>query len=48
MQLLEIQKTNENNRCVDCNAPSPQWVCLYRRSNHYDNCCNPLAMYVLI
>lgn len=26
MQLLEIQKTNDNNRCVDCNAPSPQWV----------------------
>ncbi|KAJ4294188.1 Zn finger-containing GTPase- Activating Protein for ARF [Kalmusia sp. IMI 367209] len=25
-KLLEIQKTNENNRCVDCNAPSPQWA----------------------
>lgn len=26
LQLLEIQKTNDNNKCVDCNAPSPQWV----------------------
>lgn len=25
-KLLEIQKHNENNRCVDCGAPSPQWV----------------------
>ncbi|PNS17434.1 hypothetical protein CAC42_7117 [Sphaceloma murrayae] len=25
-KLQEIQKTNENNRCVDCNAPSPQWA----------------------
>lgn len=25
-KLLEISKTNENNRCVDCSAPSPQWV----------------------
>ncbi|KAL1305916.1 hypothetical protein AAFC00_004059 [Neodothiora populina] len=25
-KLLEIQKTNENNRCVDCGAPSPQWA----------------------
>ncbi|KAH8724230.1 hypothetical protein GQ44DRAFT_618675 [Phaeosphaeriaceae sp. PMI808] len=25
-KLLEIQKTNDNNKCVDCNAPSPQWV----------------------
>lgn len=25
-KLLEIQKTNENNKCVDCNAPSPQWA----------------------
>lgn len=25
-KLLEIQKTNKNNVCVDCNAPSPQWV----------------------
>ncbi|KAF2107151.1 hypothetical protein BDV96DRAFT_589776 [Lophiotrema nucula] len=25
-KLLEIQKTNDNNRCVDCNAPSPQWA----------------------
>ncbi|KAK5000976.1 ADP-ribosylation factor GTPase-activating protein gcs1 [Elasticomyces elasticus] len=25
-KLLGIQKTNENNRCVDCNAPSPQWA----------------------
>jgi hypothetical protein len=26
-KLLDIQRTNENNRCVDCGAPSPQWVC---------------------
>ncbi len=26
-KLLEIQKKNENNKCVDCGAPSPQWVC---------------------
>ncbi|KAH7558853.1 hypothetical protein BM1_04990 [Bipolaris maydis] len=26
LQLLEIQKTNDNNKCVDCNAPSPQWA----------------------
>ncbi|KAF2270106.1 ADP-ribosylation factor GTPase-activating protein 1 [Lojkania enalia] len=25
-KLLEIQKTNGNNVCVDCNAPSPQWA----------------------
>ncbi|TIA21583.1 zinc finger protein gcs1 [Aureobasidium pullulans] len=25
-KLLDIQKTNENNRCVDCGAPSPQWA----------------------
>ncbi|ORX89203.1 hypothetical protein BCR34DRAFT_581873 [Clohesyomyces aquaticus] len=25
-KLLEIQKTNKNNVCVDCNAPSPQWA----------------------
>ncbi|CAA9963219.1 ADP-ribosylation factor GTPase-activating protein [Pyrenophora teres f. maculata] len=25
-KLLEIQKTNENNKCIDCNAPSPQWA----------------------
>ncbi|GAB7348725.1 hypothetical protein MBLNU459_g7462t1 [Dothideomycetes sp. NU459] len=25
-KLLEISKTNENNRCVDCGAPSPQWA----------------------
>ncbi|KAF2736260.1 ArfGap-domain-containing protein [Polyplosphaeria fusca] len=25
-KLLEIQKTNRNNVCVDCNAPSPQWA----------------------
>ena len=25
-KLLEIQKTNENSKCVDCGAPSPQWV----------------------
>lgn len=25
-KLLEIQKTNNNNKCVDCNAPSPQWA----------------------
>ncbi|KAJ4346034.1 Zn finger-containing GTPase- Activating Protein for ARF [Ascochyta clinopodiicola] len=25
-KLLEIQKTNDNNKCVDCNAPSPQWA----------------------
>ncbi|KAK5008247.1 Zn finger-containing GTPase- Activating Protein for ARF, partial [Elasticomyces elasticus] len=25
-KLLGIQKSNENNRCVDCNAPSPQWA----------------------
>ncbi|KAF1917214.1 ADP-ribosylation factor GTPase-activating protein 1 [Ampelomyces quisqualis] len=25
-KLLDIQKTNENNKCVDCNAPSPQWA----------------------
>lgn len=27
LQLLEIQKINENMKCVDCGAPSPQWVC---------------------
>lgn len=27
-KLLEIQKQNENNKCVDCGAPSPQWVSL--------------------
>ncbi|KAF2875124.1 ADP-ribosylation factor GTPase-activating protein 1 [Massariosphaeria phaeospora] len=25
-KLLEIQKTHVNNKCVDCNAPSPQWA----------------------
>ncbi|KAK7544751.1 uncharacterized protein J3D65DRAFT_610626 [Phyllosticta citribraziliensis] len=25
-KLLEIQKTNGNNQCVDCNAASPQWA----------------------
>lgn len=25
-QLLEIQKTNGNDRCCDCGAPSPQWA----------------------
>jgi len=25
-KLLEIQKANDNNKCVDCNAPSPQWA----------------------
>ena len=25
-KLLTISKTNENNKCVDCGAPSPQWV----------------------
>ncbi|KAK5118410.1 hypothetical protein LTR62_002924 [Meristemomyces frigidus] len=25
-KLQEIQKTNENNKCVDCGAPSPQWI----------------------
>ena len=25
-KLGEIAKTNENNRCIDCGAPSPQWV----------------------
>lgn len=25
-KLLEIQKTNGNDRCVDCGAPSPQWA----------------------
>ncbi|KAI7241026.1 ADP-ribosylation factor GTPase-activating protein 1 [Hortaea werneckii] len=25
-KLLEIQKQNENNKCVDCGAPSPQWI----------------------
>ncbi|KAL6702585.1 ADP-ribosylation factor GTPase-activating protein gcs1 [Coniothyrium glycines] len=25
-KLLEIQKTHDNNKCVDCNAPSPQWA----------------------
>ncbi|KAK7720631.1 ADP-ribosylation factor GTPase-activating protein gcs1 [Botryosphaeria dothidea] len=25
-KLLEIQKENGNNACVDCNAPSPQWA----------------------
>ncbi|KAF2836831.1 ArfGap-domain-containing protein [Patellaria atrata CBS 101060] len=25
-KLMEIQKENENNRCVDCSAPSPQWA----------------------
>ena len=24
--LLAIAKTNDNNKCVDCNAPSPQWA----------------------
>lgn len=27
LQLLDIQKQNGNNVCVDCGAPSPQWVC---------------------
>ncbi|KAG0650182.1 ADP-ribosylation factor GTPase-activating GCS1 [Hyphodiscus hymeniophilus] len=25
-KLLEIQKTNSNDRCCDCGAPSPQWA----------------------
>ncbi|CZT14703.1 related to ADP-ribosylation factor GTPase-activating protein [Ramularia collo-cygni] len=25
-KLLEISKSNENSRCVDCGAPSPQWA----------------------
>ncbi|KAK5137909.1 hypothetical protein LTR08_006678 [Meristemomyces frigidus] len=25
-KLLEIQKTRENKTCVDCGAPSPQWI----------------------
>ncbi|KAJ9622647.1 Zn finger-containing GTPase- Activating Protein for ARF [Taxawa tesnikishii (nom. ined.)] len=25
-KLEQIQKANENNRCVDCGAPSPQWA----------------------
>ncbi|CAD6498978.1 BgTH12-04632 [Blumeria graminis f. sp. triticale] len=25
-KLLAIQKTNSNDRCCDCNAPSPQWA----------------------
>ncbi|CAK4032939.1 ADP-ribosylation factor GTPase-activating GCS1 [Lecanosticta acicola] len=25
-KLQDISKTNENNRCVDCGAPSPQWA----------------------
>ncbi|PMD25875.1 ArfGap-domain-containing protein [Hyaloscypha hepaticicola] len=25
-KLLEIQKTNQNDRCCDCGAPSPQWA----------------------
>ncbi|KAH8601803.1 hypothetical protein B0O99DRAFT_680922 [Bisporella sp. PMI_857] len=25
-KLLEIQKTNSNDRCADCGAPSPQWA----------------------
>lgn len=25
-QLLEIQKSNTNDRCCDCSAPSPQWA----------------------
>ncbi|KAI1329719.1 ADP-ribosylation factor GTPase-activating protein GCS1 [Xylariaceae sp. FL0255] len=25
-KLLAIQKTNGNNNCCDCNAPSPQWA----------------------
>ncbi|RDW77792.1 putative ADP-ribosylation factor GTPase-activating protein GCS1 [Coleophoma cylindrospora] len=25
-KLLEIQKVNGNDRCVDCGAPSPQWA----------------------
>ncbi|KAH6625664.1 ADP-ribosylation factor GTPase-activating protein 1 [Boeremia exigua] len=33
-KLLEIQKTNDNNKCVDCNAPSPQWVRNYQPSRH--------------
>jgi hypothetical protein len=28
-KLLDIQKTNDNNKCVDCGAPSPQWVRLF-------------------
>jgi hypothetical protein len=26
-KLQAIAKTNGNNKCVDCGAPSPQWVC---------------------
>ncbi|KAF2719470.1 zinc finger protein gcs1 [Polychaeton citri CBS 116435] len=25
-KLQQIQKTNENNKCIDCGAPSPQWA----------------------
>ncbi|GAB7364342.1 hypothetical protein MBLNU230_g4885t2 [Neophaeotheca triangularis] len=25
-KLVAIQKTNENSKCVDCGAPSPQWA----------------------
>lgn len=35
VKLLEIQKLNENNKCVDCGAPSPQWVglCTHRNTS---------------
>lgn len=26
LQLLAIQKLSQNDRCVDCGAPSPQWA----------------------
>ena len=26
IQLMLIQKTNRNDRCADCSAPSPQWA----------------------
>jgi ADP-ribosylation factor GTPase-activating protein 1 len=30
-KLQEIQKKNGNNACVDCGAPSPQWVSVLTR-----------------
>jgi hypothetical protein len=45
IQLLEIQRTNDNNKCVDCNAPSPQWVCRSTTHAHDNQLLILIALY---
>ena len=42
LQLLEIQKGNGNNVCVDCNAPSPQWVHASPSLHHHTRRLHPI------